>query len=124
MLMQTSQENGTKTWQKMTLILPHKGVAGLSCMSTAQSFGAPSYNLKCNFLPQRQNILPSLRHIAMSFPLCPCYAKMREHKLNIISVQPQIYCKEFEENSGLVLLARLPKLQLQTKHINVCYLHF
>ncbi len=39
-------------------------------------------------------------------------------------MQPYIYCKVFEDNSGALELAQLPQLHLCTKHINVCYHHF
>jgi hypothetical protein len=32
--------------------------------------------------------------------------------------------KVFEDNSGALELARLPKLRSRTKHINMCYHHF
>ncbi len=35
-----------------------------------------------------------------------------------------MYCKVFENNSGALELAQLPKLCSRTKHINVCYHHF
>ncbi len=38
--------------------------------------------------------------------------------------KPYVYCKVFEDNSGALKLARLPKLRPRTKHINVCYHHF
>jgi hypothetical protein len=42
----------------------------------------------------------------------------------VICTKPYIYCKVFEDNSGALELARPPKLNLRTKHINVCYHHF
>jgi hypothetical protein len=42
----------------------------------------------------------------------------------VISTKPYVYCKVFEDNSGALELARLPKLRPRTKHINVCYHHF
>jgi hypothetical protein len=42
----------------------------------------------------------------------------------VICTKPYVYCKVFEDNSGALELARLPKLCLCTKHINVCYHHF
>jgi hypothetical protein len=42
----------------------------------------------------------------------------------VICTKPYIYCKDFEDNSGTLELARLPKLCPRTKHINVCYHHF
>ncbi len=42
----------------------------------------------------------------------------------VICPKPYVYCKVFEDNSGALELARLPKLCPRTKHINVCYHHF
>ena len=50
--------------------------------------------------------------------------KMRERKFGFKYQQPYIYCKVFEDNSGALEHAQLPRLQLRTKHINVCYHHF
>ncbi|KAL7474003.1 hypothetical protein ACHAW6_000506, partial [Cyclotella cf. meneghiniana] len=69
-------------------------------------------------------------YIALSQALCDVIpvmsllSEMRERKFNIISEQPRIFCKAFEDNSGALELARLPKLRPRTKHINVCYHHF
>jgi hypothetical protein len=37
---------------------------------------------------------------------------------------PVIHCKAFEDNSGALQLARLPKMRPQTRHIAVKYHHF
>jgi hypothetical protein len=50
--------------------------------------------------------------------------KMRERDFQVICTKLHVYCKVFEDNSGALELARLPKLRLRTKHINVCYHHF
>ncbi len=42
----------------------------------------------------------------------------------VICIKPYVYCKVFEDNSGALEIARLPKLCPRTKHINVCYHHF
>lgn len=39
-------------------------------------------------------------------------------------VTPSVHCKAFEDNSGCVELARVHKMQPQTKHINITYHHF
>ncbi len=49
---------------------------------------------------------------------------MREQNFNVLCSKPYVYCKVFEENSGALKLARLPKLHPRTKHINLCYHHF
>jgi hypothetical protein len=47
-----------------------------------------------------------------------------EKGFQVIRTKPYVYCKVFEDNSGALELARLPKLRHCTKHINVCYHHF
>ena len=69
-------------------------------------------------------------YIAMSMalrdviPLLELIKEMRERKFDIVNTQPYVYCKVFEDNSGALELARLPRLRPRTKHINVCYHHF
>jgi hypothetical protein len=50
--------------------------------------------------------------------------EMRERDFQVICTESHVYCKVFEDNSGDLELARLPKLRPRTKHINVCYHHF
>jgi hypothetical protein len=49
---------------------------------------------------------------------------MREQDFKVICTKPYVYCMVFEDNSGALKLARLPKLCPRAKHINVCYHHF
>eukprot|EP00804_Cyclotella_cryptica_P004680 CCRYP_018233-RA/>CCRYP_018233-RA protein AED:0.23 eAED:0.24 QI:0/0/0/1/0/0/3/0/223 len=56
-------------------------------------------------------------------PLMELIKEMRERKFDIVNTQPYVYCKVFENNSGALELARLPRLHPQTKHINICYHH-
>ena len=39
-------------------------------------------------------------------------------------IKPKIKCKAFEDNSGALELATMPKVRPRTKHINVKYHHF
>ena len=41
-----------------------------------------------------------------------------------VSTKPKVMCKVFEDNSGALEIARLPKMRPRTKHINVKYHHF
>jgi hypothetical protein len=50
--------------------------------------------------------------------------EMREQDYQVIYTKNHMYCKVFEDNSGALELARLPKLHPRTKHIHVCYHHF
>ena len=69
-------------------------------------------------------------YIAMSqalrnvIPVMNLIQEMREKGFQVICTLPSVYCKVFEDNSGALELARLPKLRPRTKHINVCYHHF
>jgi hypothetical protein len=60
-----------------------------------------------------QDILPIM------FPV----QEICEKGFQVICIKPYIYCKVFEDNSGALELARLPKLYPCSKHINVCYHH-
>ena len=42
--------------------------------------------------------------------------EMKEHAIPVISTKPYVYCKVFEDNSGALELARLPKLRPRTRH--------
>jgi hypothetical protein len=69
-------------------------------------------------------------YIAMSqalrdvIPVMGLLQEMRERKFEVLCTEPHVYCKVFEDNSGALELAKLPKLRPRTKHINVCYHHF
>ncbi len=69
-------------------------------------------------------------YIAMSqslrdvMPIMGLVQEMRERNFQVICTAPYVYCKVFEDNSGALELARLPKLRPRIKHINVCYHHF
>jgi hypothetical protein len=57
-------------------------------------------------------------------PIMGLLQEMWEHDFKIPCTETYVYCKVFEDNSGTLKLARLPKLCPRTKHINVCYHHF
>ncbi len=50
--------------------------------------------------------------------------ELKTKGFKVICTQPYVYCKVFEDKSGALEFARLPKLHPRTKHINVCYHHF
>ncbi len=56
-------------------------------------------------------------------PVMNLLQEMREREFQVVCNEPYLYCKVFEDNSGALELARLPKLCPKTKHINVCYHH-
>ena len=63
----------------------------------------------------------SLREV---IPLMGILREACENGLQITDVPPKIHCTVFEDNSGALELARLPKMRPRTKHINQSFHHF
>jgi len=63
----------------------------------------------------------SLRDV---IPAMELVAEMKEKGFPVLCTEPHVYCKVFEDNSGALELARLPKFRPRTKHINVAWHHF
>ena len=57
-------------------------------------------------------------------PIMFLIQEIKEKGFQVIANIPHVYCKAFEDNSGALELARLPKLRPRTKHINTCFHHF
>ncbi|KAL7580919.1 hypothetical protein ACA910_005738 [Epithemia clementina (nom. ined.)] len=57
-------------------------------------------------------------------PLMELTKEVREHEIHLTQAQPKVHCKVFEDNSGALEMARLPKIRPRTKHINNQYHHF
>jgi hypothetical protein len=59
-----------------------------------------------------------------TIPLMQLLHEFKNKGFNVVSVVPRVHCKAFEDNSGALELARLPKLRPRTKHNNIVYHHF
>ena len=59
-----------------------------------------------------------------AIPLMNLLNEIKAHGHDIVSQTPRVHCKAFEDNSGALELARLPKIRPRTKHINLVYHHF
>jgi hypothetical protein len=59
-----------------------------------------------------------------TIPLMNLINEFKQHGFEVINKEPRVYCKAFEDNSGALELARLPKMRPRTKHINVRFHHF
>jgi hypothetical protein len=57
-------------------------------------------------------------------PIMGLLQGIKEQDFKVLCTKPYVYCKVFENNSGTLELARLPKLCPRTKLINICYHHF
>ena len=50
--------------------------------------------------------------------------ELKDRGYDLISTEPIVYCKAFEDNSGALEIARLPKMRPHTKAINAIYHQF
>jgi len=57
-------------------------------------------------------------------PLIQLLQEFHDKGIATISDVPKVFCKAFEDNSGALELAKVPKLRPRTKHINLVYHHF
>jgi len=57
-------------------------------------------------------------------PIIELLREMKSKSIDVFTTSPKIYCKAFEDNSGALELAKMPKLRPRTKHINIIYHHF
>jgi hypothetical protein len=70
------------------------------------------------------------KYITMSQALCDIISimnllqEMRKQDFQVICTKIHVYCNVFEDNSGALELARIPKLCPRTKHIRFCYHYF
>jgi len=59
-----------------------------------------------------------------AIPVMNLIKELKGRAVDIVSTAPRVHCRAFEDNSGALELARLPKMRPRTKHINLVYHHF
>ena len=59
-----------------------------------------------------------------AIPMMCLMNELKEHKFQVPYTKPTVHCKVFEDNSGALEIARLPKMRPRTKHLNVKLHHF
>ena len=57
-------------------------------------------------------------------PLMNIITELQDRKILMDKLLPVVKCTAFEDNSGALELARLPRMRPRTKHINIKYHHF
>ena len=50
--------------------------------------------------------------------------EVKSQGFSVPTKKPTVHCKIFEDNSGALKIAKVPKIRSQTKHINFKYHHF
>ena len=59
-----------------------------------------------------------------TIPVMQLLEESKQRKISSYDNNPIVKCKEFEDNSGALELARTPKIGPRTKHLNIVYHHF
>ena len=59
-----------------------------------------------------------------TIPIMQIFREMNEKGIVKLKEKPDVFCKVFEDNTGALELATVPKLRLRTKHMNLVYHHF
>jgi hypothetical protein len=59
-----------------------------------------------------------------TIPLMKLVKEFKKELLLPMATTPVVHCKAFDDNSGAVELAKVPKMRPRTKHINTKYHHF
>ncbi len=50
--------------------------------------------------------------------------ELKSQGFDMVSTQPMVHCRVFEDNSSALEIAKVPKMHLHTKHINIKFHHF
>ncbi len=59
-----------------------------------------------------------------TIPMMQLIKEIQDRGFKVPTTTPAIHCRLFEDNSGALELARVPKLRSRTKHMNLKYHHF
>jgi hypothetical protein len=59
-----------------------------------------------------------------TIPLMELIKELQQHGYDFTATKPTVHCRVFEDNSGAIELAKVPKMRPRTKFINVQYHHF
>jgi len=59
-----------------------------------------------------------------TIPIMELVKELKSQGYDMVSTQPTVHCRIFEDNSGTLEIAKGPKMRPRTKHINVKFHHF
>ncbi len=62
--------------------------------------------------------------LCATIPIMELVKELKGQGYDMLSTHPMIHCQVFEDNSGALKIAKVPKMQPQTKHINIKFHHF
>jgi hypothetical protein len=59
-----------------------------------------------------------------AIPIMELLKEMQAYGFDVNPATPKVHCKVFEDNSGAIEIARVPKTRPRTKHLNNRLFHF
>ena len=59
-----------------------------------------------------------------TIPMMELLKELKQNGFVIADYIPKVHCRVFEDNSGAIEIAKVPKMRPRTKHINIKYHHF
>ena len=59
-----------------------------------------------------------------AIPMMQLIKEIQQRGFEVPTTTPVVHCRLFEDNSGALELARVPKMRARTKHMNLKYHHF
>ena len=59
-----------------------------------------------------------------AIPIMRLLQELKDRGFNSEYTKPKVFCKAFEDNTGALAIAMVPKMRPRTKHINLVYHHF
>jgi hypothetical protein len=59
-----------------------------------------------------------------TIPLMELVKELQQNGYDFTATRPKVHCRVFEDNSGALEIASVPKMRPRTKFINVQYHHF
>ena len=123
--MLTSQDCVTGHLRQWTLVPPnHKMVGSFFYAGCPISWASKLLSQVALYTTKAEEYIAMSQALRDVIPNMGLLQEMREQDFKVLCTEPYVYCKVFEDSSGALELARLPKLRPRTKHINVCYHHF
>jgi hypothetical protein len=57
-------------------------------------------------------------------PLTELMMEAQKYKIEVKCPKAIVHCQVFEDNTGAIELAKVPKMHPRTKHLNIKYHHF
>ena len=57
-------------------------------------------------------------------PILWLLQEAKTHGIPVLADKPKVHCTVFEDNSGAIEIANVPKMRPRTKHLNIKYHHF